>query len=44
MFRRDTYHYLVKSVFIREGWTISHEPYFLKSDPKFLIIKLTHLK
>ena len=37
MSRRDTYHYLVKSVLIREGWTIYHDPYFLKSDPKLSI-------
>ncbi|MCL2933753.1 MAG: XisH family protein [Trichodesmium sp. MAG_R03] len=37
MSRKDTYHYLVKSVLIREGWTIYHDPYFLKSDPKLSI-------
>ncbi|MDY6803481.1 MAG: element excision factor XisH family protein [Cyanobacteriota bacterium] len=35
--RRDTYHYLVKSALIKEGWTISHDPYFLLSDPKLSI-------
>lgn len=37
MSRRDTYHYLVKSALIKEGWTISHDPYFLQSDPKLSI-------
>ncbi|MGB3511544.1 MAG: element excision factor XisH family protein [Microcoleaceae cyanobacterium] len=37
MSRKDTYHYLVKSALIREGWTISHDPYFLQSDPKLSI-------
>jgi hypothetical protein len=35
--RKDTYHDLVKSALIREGWTISHDPYFLQSDPKLSI-------
>ena len=37
MSRKDTYHYLVKSALIREGWKISHDPYLLKSDPKLSI-------
>ncbi len=37
MSRRDTYHDVVKYALIREGWTISHDPYFLQSDPKLLI-------
>ena len=37
MSRKDTYHDLVKSALIREGWTISHDPYFLQSDPKLSI-------
>ncbi|NEO52244.1 MAG: hypothetical protein F6K54_03590 [Okeania sp. SIO3B5] len=37
MSRKDTYHYLVKSALIREGWTIYHDPYVLKSDPKLSI-------
>jgi XisH protein len=37
MSRKDTYHNLVKSALIREGWTISHDPYFLQSDPKLSI-------
>lgn len=37
MSRRDTYHDLVKNALIREGWTISHDPYFLQSDPKLSI-------
>lgn len=37
MSRKDTYHDWVKSALIREGWTISHDPYFLQSDPKLSI-------
>ncbi len=37
MCRKDTYHDWVKSALIREGWTISHDPYFLQSDPKLSI-------
>ncbi len=35
MSRRDTYHPIVKRALIREGWTISHDPYtFFKADPE----------
>ncbi len=35
MSRRDTYHPIVKRALIREGWTISHDPYtFFKVDPE----------
>ncbi len=27
MSRRDTYHYVVTDALIREGWTITHDPY-----------------
>jgi XisH protein len=37
MSRKDTYHDLVKCALIREGWTISQDPYFLQSDPKLFI-------
>ncbi len=37
MSRRDTYHDVVKYALIREGWRISHDPYFLQSDPKLSI-------
>lgn len=37
MSRKDTYHDVVKCALIREGWTISHDPYFLQSDPKLSI-------
>lgn len=37
MSRKDTYHELVKSALIKEGWTITHDPYFLESDPKLSI-------
>ena len=31
--RRDTYHDIVKQALIREGWTITHDPYYFKTDP-----------
>lgn len=35
MSRRDTYHPIVKRALIREGWTITHDPYtFFKADPE----------
>ncbi len=35
MSRRDTYHPIVKQALIREGWTITHDPFrFLKADPE----------
>lgn len=37
MSRKDTYHDLVKSALMKEGWRISHDPYFLQSDPKLSI-------
>ena len=37
MSRKDTYHYLVKSALSKEGWKITHDPYFLESDPKLSI-------
>jgi hypothetical protein len=37
MSRKDTYHELVKSALIKEGWEITHDPYFLESDPKLSI-------
>jgi XisH protein len=37
MSRRDTYHDVVKYALIREGWTISHDPYLIQSDPKLYI-------
>ncbi len=37
MSRRDTYHDLVKRALIREGWIITHDPYFLQADPKLSI-------
>lgn len=30
MSRRDTYHYIVKHALIREGWTITHDPYYFE--------------
>lgn len=34
MSRKDTYHPLVKEALIREGWTITHDPYyFVDADP-----------
>jgi len=37
MSRRDTYHDVVKRALIREGWLITHDPYFLQADPKLSI-------
>jgi hypothetical protein len=37
MSRKDTYHDLVKSALMKQGWRISHDPYFLQSDPKLSI-------
>lgn len=37
MSRKDTYHDVVKYALSLEGWTISHDPYFLQSDPKLSI-------
>ncbi len=34
MSRRDTYHYVVKNALIREGWTITHDPYYFEIEPK----------
>ncbi len=33
MSRRDKYHPIVKRALIREGWTITHDPYSFKTDP-----------
>ena len=34
MSRRDKYHDVVKNALIREGWTITHDPYyFVDTDP-----------
>ncbi len=37
MSRRDRYHDIVKQALIKEGWTISHDPYVLNTDPKLAI-------
>ncbi len=37
MSRRDSYHDIVKQALIREGWTVTHDPYPIKSDPKLAI-------
>ncbi|MCP4110140.1 MAG: hypothetical protein GY749_32230 [Desulfobacteraceae bacterium] len=34
MSRRDTYHYTVKDALIREGWTITHDPYTFDTEPQ----------
>ena len=35
MSRRDKYHDVVKNALIREGWTITHDPYyFVDTDPQ----------
>ena len=33
MSRRDRYHDLVKQALIKEGWTITHDPDIIKTDP-----------
>ena len=37
MSRRDNFHEIVKQALIKEGWTITHDPYIIKSDPKLAI-------
>lgn len=38
MARQDVYHNVVKSALIKEGWTITHEPYLIKiEDVKYEI-------
>ncbi|MDM8560929.1 element excision factor XisH family protein [Candidatus Parabeggiatoa sp. HSG14] len=37
MSRKDRYHDVVKQALIREGWTISHDPYILNTDPKLAV-------
>ena len=34
MSRRDKYHETVKQSLIREGWTITHDPYIFQTDPR----------
>ncbi len=34
MSRRDTYHYVVTDALIREGWTITHDPYTFDTEPQ----------
>ncbi len=34
MSRRDKYHPVVKHALIREGWTITHDPYYFEADPR----------
>jgi len=36
MSRRDTYHYIVKDALIREGWTITHDPYTFDTEPQLM--------
>ena len=40
MSRRDTYHYVVKDALIREGWTITHDPFPLQIGKKRLSVDL----
>jgi hypothetical protein len=37
MSRRDLYHEIVRKALIREGWTITHDPYIINSDPKLAV-------
>lgn len=34
MSKRDKDHDIVKLALIKEGWTITHDPYFFQTDPK----------
>ncbi len=34
MSKRDTYHEVVKQALIREGWTITHDPYSFDAAPQ----------
>lgn len=34
MSKRDKHHDKVKQALIREGWTITHDPYLFQTDPK----------
>ena len=34
MSKRDQYHETVKAALIKEGWTITHDPYVFQTDPK----------
>lgn len=34
MSKRDKFHDIVKQALEREGWTITHDPYVFKTDPK----------
>jgi hypothetical protein len=34
MSRRDTYHDVVKEMLIKEGWTVTHDPYIFRTDPR----------
>ena len=34
MSRRDMYHNVVKDALIREGWTITHDPYTFDTEPQ----------
>lgn len=36
MSRKDTYHDVVKQTLVREGWTITHDPYIFKTDPRLV--------
>jgi hypothetical protein len=37
---RDKYHELVKQALIEDGWTITHDPYIVKRDPRDLEVDL----
>lgn len=37
---RDIYHYNCKNALIKDGWTITHDPYLLRWGPKDLYIDL----
>ncbi len=37
MSRKDTYHNIVKEALNKGGWTITHDPYMLKTDPRLAV-------
>ena len=40
MSRRDTYHQAVKNALLKDGWTITHDPFHLKWGKKDLYVDL----
>ena len=36
MSRKDAYHNVVKQSLIKEGWTVTHDPYIFGTDPRLI--------